>query len=283
MHGTTTDDVITALLAHKWQAQARGQLVRDTARGAATLVEQPSIAGWLSWRATAEQLVPPGEVCELLRAHGRIPGPFKFVQRSDGISACRVDVPAEWPDASPAGGSEAGGETCKADDPWEIWSRTVTACVDDDPGIPSNTWPLTSLLQELKHGGWAASIDEGRLHVNVQMPGLFRQIAVHCSDQGAVVAASLVEASEISDVSRGAMLRLASEANARLPLVRFVLDDQTPSAFLRAEVHLGCAGIPGVWLTTAVSVVHAAVTLTARELSALRNPELAEQVAAPAA
>jgi hypothetical protein len=279
MQGTTTDDAITALLARKWEEKTRGHLARDTARGAATLVEQPSIAGWLSWRATAAQLVPPGDVGEQLRAHGRIPGPLKFVQRSDGVSVCRV----QWPDTAPTGGSEAGGETCKADDPWEIWSRTVTACVDDDPGIPSTTWPLTALLQELKQGGWAASVDEGRLHVNVQLPGLFRQIAVRCSDTGAVVAASLVEASEISDVSRGAMLRLASEANARLPLVRFVLDDQTPSAFLRAEVHLGCAGIPGVWLTTAVSVVHAAVTLTARELSALRNPELAEQVAAPAA
>ena len=80
------------------------------------------------------------------------------------------------------------------------------------------------------------------------------------------------------------MNRLARAANARLPLVRLAIDEPNQPTVLRAEVHLGSVPILGAWLTVAVEVISTAVALVARELEALRDPELAQLVlAAPAA
>jgi hypothetical protein len=49
---------------------------------------------------------------------------------------------------------------------------------------------------------------------------------------------------------------------------------------LRAEVCWGTASIPGAWLTTALETVEAAIALVAREMAALRDPELAQLVLA---
>ena len=49
-------------------------------------------------------------------------------------------------------------------------------------------------------------------------------------------------------------------------------------------MHSGRALIPGLWLSTALDVVETAVALLARELEAVRDPQLAKLVLAyPAA
>ena len=77
-----------------------------------------------------------------------------------------------------------------------------------------------------------------------------------------------------------AMERVAVVANQRLPLVRFAINENSAPQYLRAEVHLGCASISSGWLAIALEVVEQAILLTARELQALRDRELAKMVLA---
>ena len=127
------------------------------------------------------------------------------------------------------------------------------------------------------------TLDGQRLLVHLTLPGLYQEIRVErCGSGHLLVAASLAGLAGLSAESRRAIDALAAEANARLPLVRYAVAAESQEQTLRAEVCLSsdCALVPGGWLATAVEVVEAAVTLSAREMQALRDPELANLVLA---
>jgi hypothetical protein len=137
-----------------------------------------------------------------------------------------------------------------------------------------------AMLEEIKRLGWVGSVDEGQLNVHINTPGVFRKVRVESGTGGIRIVADLADLTGYSKPCLQAALRLAHEANARLPLVRMSTDDEHAPHVVRAEVSWGAASIPGAWLSTALEVVEGAIALSAREMAALRDPELAQLVLA---
>jgi hypothetical protein len=75
-----------------------------------------------------------------------------------------------------------------------------------------------------------------------------------------------------------AVMRLARTVNDRLPLVRLAVREDANARSLSAEVHLGCVPYSSGWLPAALSAVETAVTLSARELQAALDVELAQLI-----
>jgi hypothetical protein len=141
-----------------------------------------------------------------------------------------------------------------------------------------------ALCEEIKLGGWSASIDDGQLHVNVQIPGAYRQLAVeHDACAGARLVAEMIELGPLAEVSAAAVARLAREANLRLPLVRMSIRDGDSRLCLRAEVSFGAAVVGGSWLLAALAMLETAIAETAREFESLRDGEVARLVLAATA
>jgi hypothetical protein len=141
-----------------------------------------------------------------------------------------------------------------------------------------------AIVGELKQAGWSASVDDGQAVVHLQMPGVYRQLRLeHDQPAGVKLAADLIDLSDLEDECLRAILLLAQEANARLPLVRMAVAESPKCITLRAEVSFGIAQISGSLLLHALHVFESAVALTARELEALRDAELVRLVLSAAA
>ena len=95
---------------------------------------------------------------------------------------------------------------------------------------------------------------------------------------GTRVWAELARLADWPDLPRRAALELAQAANERLHLVRLAMLEQSPAETLIAELCIGSARVPGIWLTVALECVQAAVSMCARETAALRDPNLAELI-----
>jgi hypothetical protein len=261
-----------------WREESDGSWAHPTTAG--RLLPLAEWAGWRHWQLTAPLLTAPrGRRC--LHLNSDLVGPAKYVTRHQGSrSICRVDAPHDWRSAPVS--SFSRDDIMTMDNPWHVWAQAVTACaMGARKNAIAGALPLSTIAEELKRDGWPASLDDGQLVVHVQLRGLFRQIYVQqLLDGGVIVRAKLIELSRLPAASLRAILHLALEANTRLPLVHMAIDASATPPALWAEVHLGSARVPGAWLMTAVEVVANAVTLTARELQALRDPELAQLVLA---
>jgi hypothetical protein len=220
----------------------------------------------------------------LLSDNRHLNGPLKWVHAGKGAPLCRIDVPRHWPTAGKGGAEEFGSSWHLS--PRQAWAAAVTDFVRQQSAEAADALPLGALAEQLQRAGWAATVDEGQLRVHLAMPELYCEIRLeHCGPAQVRIAADLTALDDLSAVSRRAVLALAASANARLPLVRYAVAADATPALLTAEVCLSvpCALVPGGWLLTAVEVVETAVLLTAREMQALRDPELAKLVLAAAA
>jgi hypothetical protein len=269
----------SALVACGWQAEDRQtwRLVRRD--GDALLTETAHRDSWRQYRL-AGGAVPKSANHRVLHDNYHLFGPAKLVAQAGGQPICRLDLPdglagaaSVWPD----------GEL-DALDAHVAWAEAVTACATGDYGQngPASL-PDQSVAEELDQAGWSTSWDDGRLHVHVQLPGVYRQLAVeHRAPAGVKLTTNLASLDELDDRCARAMLMLAMEANARLPLVRMAIDDGPEGGALRAEVGFGRALVAGDLLSASLHVLETAVAMTARVLEALRDPELARLVLAAA-
>jgi hypothetical protein len=273
-------DVHLALLATGWASHANGsRWTRDTPRGPATLNMLGESGAWRIYELSTPALSPPKDAFPL-ELNFELPGPVKWVAAHGQAPALRVDVPIDQLDA----GARAfwAGSTSH---PWEEWATALTAVangvdrldVPTEPGAGSSE--PQALLESLQESGFAGSVEEGQVFVHVNRGGVFRQVSVGSSASGGVISAELADWDALEE-SRLAAAKFALAANNRLPLARLAIDSGAQPRRLVAEVHFGPALIPGAWLTTALEAVEMAVALTAQELAALRDRELASLVLA---
>ncbi len=275
----------SALANHGWRADSVGtQWSLATPRGKAGLTDMGDRCGCHRWRLRGGAVGAPARGTAL-QANHRLNGPCKFVEQAQGRPICRVDVPDEVAHGGPLGFNSTAGRGFSTTVPmFQSWAAALTQCAagrtSDD--APAEIAP-DELARELTRSGWSAQVEEDAVEVHIQLPGVFRKI--HVQQQrasGAVVWTELAELEGLEPSSLEASLHLASEANTRLSLVRITHIPDARTAGLRAEVHFGRVLIPA-WLPTALEAVEATVALVARELQALRDPELAKLVLAAAA
>jgi hypothetical protein len=216
-----------------------------------------------------------------LEDNASLAGPAKFVAAPGRrLPICRCDVPRE-PTQDTLLPASAGDI-----DPWSLWARSVTSLASGARGAPGEALDVSSSANLLQQAGWVATAEADQVLVHVQRPGLFRQVHIEQTrDEGARISADLADLQGLCRSRRRAIMRLATAANRRLPLARFVTTRPPHSQVLRCEVHWGVSLVSGAWLIAAIEAVETAIVLTAREMqAAVRDTELARlMVAAPAA
>jgi hypothetical protein len=258
------------------------------ADGKQAILEQLEDCGdWRQYRLEGGA-VPDSSRGRMFHDNHRLYGPVKFVAPPKRAPFCRVDLPKEFSPDYRSRHAELPGpdfEALRAQDPRQAWSAAVTACVTGETAGLCEPPPVdTELVERLNDFGWPASNDDGQLQVHLHLPGLFRHVRIERQAgggwPGTKIVADLLSLDGVSGLWRRAALHLAQAANRRLPLVRVALKTEAGLSVLRAEVHIGCAPVSGQWLPTALEVVETAVSLTARELQALRDRELAKLVLA---
>jgi hypothetical protein len=174
-------------------------------------------------------------------------------------------------EADPAQGISSPG-------PLQAWANAVTAAAtgrhaeSERPSLSADELALW-----LERHGWPNSSENNLVRVNAPLPGLFCQIVVDSGcPRGTRLWCPLADTTSWSDVCREAAWAFATVANERLRLVRLASVADAAGEQLQAEIILPSTQIPGAWLEVALESLHAAIRLTARELSALRDPELAK-------
>jgi hypothetical protein len=244
---------------------------RLTAAGLLALRGYLTAAGWLQLFATGDG-VPAVSRAGVFRANAALAGPAKYVVRSRLVSL-RFDLPLEVVSASEAAGSGRGPTTL---DRWAADLTAVLAPSEVDP--PScDPAPAAELAAALEAQGWVAAVDgERQVRLTVAVPGLFRHVLIRSDSAGTHIWTELASLAGWSKRSQQAALVLAHAANDRLRLARFAL--AADGATLVAEVALGSAAMPGVWLDAALDALHGAIVGCGRELAALRDERLARLV-----
>jgi hypothetical protein len=272
------------LAACQWESRGTGQWIRQTEQGEAVLHQIADRGDWLQFHLEGGML-PATTAAKMLTGNFRLRGPLKFVATAAGRPVCRADLPRQFPSLSADAFCDLDGgrsDDLSRQSPLQTWAEAVTAAVaasqaDGPPVEP----PDEKILKLVTDAGWSASLDDGQLHVHLHLPGLFQQVYFEpAGAAGGKIAADLLMLSGVRGAWLKAALRLARAANARLPLVRLAVTEDTTPRVLRAEVCVGCAPIPGEWLLAALEAAEAAVSLVAREFQALRDPELAKLVLA---
>jgi hypothetical protein len=204
---------------------------------------------------------------QLLVRNGRLAGPGKFVLQANGASCCRFDVPRGLRHDQTA-----------AEHAVQAWAEAVTAIAMGSALEPAPGGKSPEVLAAfLSEKGWSATAADGGVRVSLSLPGLFRQITVEAARVTCTrLQAELVDLAGWPEPCRRAAFRFAHAANVRLRLVRLALSSESAAEPLLAEIHLASAQVPGTWLEVAMEALAAALALSARELSALRDPELAQ-------
>jgi hypothetical protein len=210
-------------------------------------------------------------------------GPAKLIARPGDCPICRLDVPEDL--TGSRAHSFAFGDDVVALDPRIAWVRAVTdlatGSIRHEKPTPSSD---DAMADELKQAGWSASVHAGRTTIHLQLPGVYRQLVLeHDQRSGVTLAVNLIELTGVADECLRAMLLLAQEANGQLPLVRLAVAESSQCAMLRAEVSFGSRLIPGAMFLQSLNVFEMVVALTAQELEALRDAELAHLVVSAAA
>jgi hypothetical protein len=265
-------DISSVLPCLGWQEQGPSQWRRHTALGAAGLSCLHASSTWLRFTISGGYVTAPS-AGRYLHHNGMLPAPVKFVRDRQGGVQCRVDVPQPALDTD-------DGRPSNLSEGWEPLNfqlvRAVTQLVDGCESSAGSAFDPEQVVDQLTQLGRSASRDGQRALVHVGLPGAFGQI--RCEQDARIgprLAADLLTLEVGSTRLHRAAIRLAAEANRRLPLVRFALTTTHPTV-LYCEVCLGRVTIPGAWLTVALETMETAMTLTLRELQALRDPTLAQ-------
>lgn len=246
---------------------------QSTADGTVELRGHLRTAGWMQFLATGDG-VPAVSPAGVLRANAELEGPAKYVARS-GMVSLRLDVPLDILAADDPPDFSFGGRT-----PLETWAEDITAILapHDFKRADFVPAPAESIVQALEAQQWVAAVDDGGQLVRVThvVPGLFRQIFIGSGRHGTRVWTELADLADWSDRCQAAAIAVAQAANDRLHLARFAF--APGSLLLVAEVSLGAATVPGVWLDAALEAIGAAVGACGRELLALGDERLAHLV-----
>ena len=278
----------SALIDCGWEQRDPLRWRLSTARGESWLTEIAHRERWRQFELSGSAS-PQSTSAHALYENRRLRGPAKLVAQTDRPAICRLDVPddltgsaSEWHDAA---------DGWQQLNPQTLWARSITACASgsglpapndqDESGSSAAVNSDQTIADELKRAGWSTSIDDGRFIVHVQLPGVYRQLRFeHDTRAGCRLTTELTELANLSESSIQAILAVAGEVNARLPLVRLAVDNSSPSVVLCAEVNFGATLIPGTMLLHTLHVLEAAVALTVRELEALHDDDLARLVVA---
>jgi hypothetical protein len=276
------------------------------------LVARHDSSQWEAWHLVRGAIVPPTKAIApgegVLIANAALAGTGKYVGQDShpvegetGLESfpttCRFDLPRELL------GHQGEGDLADMQHPVEAWVQDVTALATGASSPSRSPAASLNLVHTLvDKAGWPTTAADGVLRISMPLPGLYRQILIDLAYvDGPRVWCELADFADWTSECRTAAVHLALAANERLRLVRFALVGEqdvgcdrrsalAPSlagpgatalrlshpARLVAEVVLGSARVPGAWLDVALECVHAAIVLTARELSALRDPELAK-------
>jgi hypothetical protein len=316
------ETIESALGACGWQARSVARSwTHGRGRNKATLIEMEETTGWRHF--ILRQSGPPRTTAQVLFDNFQLAGPKKLVARTGSAPDCRFDVPTEFIETDGLGMSAV--DFSAVANPVLFWANVVTTglaeqsankmrtsnAIEDEsvPATESATpLPAEQIAMQLQSAGWTATAEEGRVFVNVSLPGIFRQVEIADEfDDGIhriVVGCNLVDLPDDEDeqdktvtsaddapsmsidgsAKTQAIVYLAQQVNSRLPLVRMAIDTRNRPWRLRAEVCFCGGPIPGAWLTTAVETVQSAIAATALEFEALRrDAELANLVLAAAA
>ena len=268
----------------KWRLGSieRNVLALGTKFGDALLVEFADRYTWRQFHLSGGA-TPQSSNDRVLQTNNRLFGPAKLIASPSNFPICRLDVPHDLTDTM--------GELCVYDvdacslNAHSAWVRTVTALATGTIRKATSGAAVDSVVAaEAKLAGWSVSADDDQTIIHLQLPGIYRQLLLeHDEWTGVKLSVDLIELTGVSDECQLAMLLFAQEANARLPLVRFAITEPSASHLLRAEVSFGTALASGSLLLHALQALEAAVGLTARELEALRNVELARLLLSAAA
>lgn len=226
--------------------------------------------GWAHWHIRGGKTNPASE--SHLLDNSRLRGPWKFVRTANGLVQFRADFPLDI--LADSGDFDFTGDRVP---PAQTWVDDLSAYVMGDGRRHENRplGPPRDLAGWLEARGWTAAAEGNSTRVTITLPRIFRQVRIEPMDAGTRLRAELVNLRGWPDECRGAALALAERANERLHLVRLALDESSEGEPLVAELHLGSLQVPGEWLTAALAGLRTAVALCARELPALRDPELA--------
>lgn len=279
---TAEQTIESALVDEGWREESAGHWDLDTPHGPATLTRRPQRTDWRYFHLVGGAVeVPDGR--RVLHENLHLFGPAKFVASRRGGPVCRLDVPLQLTGSTRK--FESTDDWMMDFEPQQAWAQAVTACAAGrEVQSPEKILSGEFIVDQIRKAGWSASLDDDEVFVHMQLPGIFRQLQIeHYEPAGVKLATDLVELDGYSGESIRAVMRLAGEANSRLPLVRLAIDEDNQPRVLRAEVHLGTSLIPGAWLTSSLETIEAAIALVSRELEALRDPELAKLVLAAAA
>ncbi len=272
----------SALAACGWKPQGRTCWRLKTQPGNAFLMEVSHRDHWRQFQLTGGT-TPRSTNSRVLQDNFGLFGPAKLIARPGDCPICRLDVPEEL--TASIGESIAFSEDFQVLDARVAWAQAVTALATGN-FQPEKAAPASdaAIVAQLKQAGWSASVDDGRAIIHLQMPGVYRQLRIEYDQPvGVKLATDLIDIFDLKDECLRAMLLLAQEANARLPLVRMAVAESSQSITLRAEVSFGAQLIAGSLLLDSLHVFETAVALTARELEALRDAELARLVLSAAA
>lgn len=269
----TLDD---SLRAFGWHRCDDGTWRRATSSGCAQLRDMRAMAAWRRFDISGDAMTRPTSG-RYLHKNSRLAGPIKYAATARGDVRCRSDLPqavANMDDHMfPSGLVPVESRTVQ-------WVRAITQWVDGETPGPGQTIDLDQLVDYLTQCGRSASRDGDRVLIHFHLPGAFGQIRFeHDPRVGPRLAAELLTLTGRRGPFYRAAVRLASEANWRLPLVRFALGATQPSV-LSCEVCFGNALIPSAWLLVALETIETAMFLTLRELQALRDPTLARLLVA---
>jgi len=261
----------------EWRPGEGRQWIHETDYGVARLTPFPGGGNWQYFSLVGGAVDAP-TFDQILTANYSLYGPAKFVPGNEN-PYCRVDLPVEFDALARDCCFGPGGMA--SHDPRRAWASALTALATgkmtelDMPQVPE------AAVFALREADWSADQQDGQIDVHIHMPGLFRAIRTELQDlSGLKVTTDLICLDGVEKSHEKAIRRIAQVANERLPLVRMAIDENAEPRNLRAEVHIGCASVLSGWLTAALEVVDLAISLTARELQALQDRELAKLVLA---
>jgi hypothetical protein len=227
--------------------------------------------------------MPRSNSSRVLEDNARLFGPVKLVSRPERDPICRADVPETL--TGDCGGAMCAGGELQILNAASRWAAALTACVTGEHEMVQWDAELErSAADELKQAGWSASLDNERLHVHLQLPGVYRRVAFERDTKSGVkLATELVALDGLEDDCIRAIKLAANEANSRLQLVRLAISGPARNRALRAEVGFGAALIPGELLLWSLHAFETAAALCVRELEALCDRDLARLLLAAAA
>jgi hypothetical protein len=267
----------SALADAGWQFQGAAKWNLDTNCGDARLEEIAHRDIWRQFQLSGGA-TPHSTNNRLLHVNHRLIGPAKFVAWNQNAPVCRLDVPddlAETASDSFAFVAEHDANACAA------WVQAITEIATGNFASARVAVTDSNFAAEIKQAGWSVADDNGHTAVHLQLPGIYRQLAMDRDKRSGIrLAVNLLDLVGLNDDCLRAVSLLALEANTRLPLVRMAISKASKSktAALYAEVSFGCALATGSLLRHALQVLETAVALTGREFHSLRETELARRV-----